>query len=81
VCKQSEYKSLIDTLIKTANFICGSALNDHEQAALLEEVANENGVKICRATLRWLILWICFERIILFVECDEIIHRSEEYKY
>lgn len=81
MCKQSEYKSLIDALIKTANFICGSVLNHPVHAALLEEVANENGVKICRAALKWLILWICFERIILFVEYDKIIHRSEEHKY
>jgi hypothetical protein len=56
VCKQFENKSLIDALIKPANCICRSALNDPELAALLEEVAIECGVIIRRASLRWLIL-------------------------
>jgi len=81
VCKQLENKSLIYTLIKTANCICGSALNDPELAALLQGIANEYSVIICRATLRWLNLRICFERIILFAECDEIIQGIEEHEY
>ena len=81
MCKEFENKSLIYTLIKTANCVCGSALNNPELAALLEEVANEYGVIICRATLRWLILRISFERIILFAECDEIIHGRDEHKH
>jgi hypothetical protein len=45
---------VMDTVVKTVNFICACALNNREFVALLGKIKSEYGEKIYRTNVRWL---------------------------
>jgi hypothetical protein len=53
---------VMDTVIKTMNFIRESSLNHREFLALLEEVGKEYGGKIYYTNVRWLNRGSVFKR-------------------
>jgi hypothetical protein len=52
--KSLKMNHIMDTVIKTVNFIRASALNHREFVAYLEEVENEYGETIYHTNVRWL---------------------------
>ena len=52
---------------RTVDYICASAFNHWEFAALLEEVESEYGEIICHSNVRCLCMQVCTATFILFV--------------
>jgi hypothetical protein len=52
--KSLKMTHVMDTVVKTVNFICACALNHREFVALLGEIECEHGKIIYHTNLRWL---------------------------
>jgi hypothetical protein len=78
--KSLKMSHVMDTVVKTMNFIGACALNHCEFVALLGEIESEHGEIIYHTNVRWLSRGSVLQCFFLFIEGDQIIRGKEEQK-